>query len=111
LWSLEVEKGLSVYFIDQPEFYFPRRNLSGRRHQLRRQRRRGSFFSPNASRISRGICRGDRTSSTSTTGRPALVPALMLQQHRAEGWGNPPPACLTIHNLAYQGVFPPARLR
>jgi starch synthase len=35
-----------------------------------------------------------------------LVPALMLQQQR-EGWGNPPPTCLTIHNLAYQGTFPP----
>ena len=38
----------------------------------------------------------------------ALVPALMLQQKRAKGWGNPPPTCLTIHNLAYQGIFPPA---
>ena len=36
-----------------------------------------------------------------------LVPALILQQRRAEGWGNPPPTCLTIHNLAYQGIFPP----
>jgi starch synthase len=35
----------------------------------------------------------------------ALVPALILQQHR-EGWGNPPRTCLTIHNLAFQGVFP-----
>ena len=41
----------------------------------------------------------------------ALVPALLLQQQRAEGWGNPPPTCLTIHNLAYQGIFPPAPLR
>jgi starch synthase len=31
---------------------------------------------------------------------------LMLHQKRAEGWGNPPPTCLTIHNLAYQGTFP-----
>jgi len=38
----------------------------------------------------------------------ALVPALMLHQKRAEGWGNPPPTCLTIHNLAYQGIFPSA---
>jgi starch synthase len=37
----------------------------------------------------------------------ALVPALMLHQKRAEGWGNPPPTCLTIHNLAYQGIFGP----
>ncbi len=35
----------------------------------------------------------------------ALVPALILQQKK-EGWGNPPATCLTIHNLAYQGVFP-----
>lgn len=35
----------------------------------------------------------------------AMVPALILQQGK-EGWGNPPPTCLTIHNLAYQGVFP-----
>jgi starch synthase len=35
----------------------------------------------------------------------ALVPA-MLRHEIQTGWGNPPPACLTIHNLAYQGVFP-----
>jgi starch synthase len=35
----------------------------------------------------------------------ALVPAMILQQQN-EGWGNRPPTCLTIHNLAYQGVFP-----
>jgi len=35
----------------------------------------------------------------------ALVPAMILQQQR-EGWGNPPRTCLTIHNLAFQGVFP-----
>jgi len=35
----------------------------------------------------------------------ALVPALMLEENRA-GWGKAPATCLTIHNLAYQGVFP-----
>jgi len=35
----------------------------------------------------------------------ALVPVLMAQDKRA-GWDTPPPVCLTIHNLAYQGVFP-----
>ncbi len=44
LFSLKVEKGLTVYFIHQPEFYLSRRNLSGRRHQLRRQRRAVYFF-------------------------------------------------------------------
>jgi starch synthase len=31
---------------------------------------------------------------------------MVLHQARGEGWGNPPPVCLTIHNLAYQGWFP-----
>jgi len=31
---------------------------------------------------------------------------MVLHQSRAEGWGNPPRVCLTIHNLAYQGIFP-----
>jgi starch synthase len=35
----------------------------------------------------------------------AMVPAMVLQQ-QGEGWVNPPKTCLTIHNLAYQGVFP-----
>ncbi|MEP6663731.1 MAG: glycogen/starch synthase, partial [Verrucomicrobiota bacterium] len=35
----------------------------------------------------------------------SLVPLLILQQ-KNEGWLNPPKTCLTIHNLAYQGVFP-----
>jgi starch synthase len=36
------------------------------------------------------------------------VPLLFLHQQQAEGWGSAPPTCLTIHNLAYQGVFVPA---
>ena len=36
----------------------------------------------------------------------ALVPVLMLDQKLREGWSTPPPTCLTIHNMAYQGWFP-----
>jgi starch synthase len=38
----------------------------------------------------------------------ALVPLLMQHQRLAEGWGTIARTCLTLHNLAYQGVFPPA---
>ncbi len=44
LCSLEVAKGLVVYFIHQPGFLPSRRPLSGRRHQLRGQRRAVYFF-------------------------------------------------------------------
>ena len=31
---------------------------------------------------------------------------LAQQEQRSGGWPKPPRTCLTIHNLAYQGVFP-----
>jgi starch synthase len=33
------------------------------------------------------------------------VPLLTRHQHLTEGWTNLPGTCLTIHNLAYQGIF------
>lgn len=36
----------------------------------------------------------------------ALVPLLVHHQRLREGWTEAPRTCLTIHNLAYQGVFP-----
>jgi starch synthase len=38
-----------------------------------------------------------------------LVPLLVRDQQQREGWDRPPPTCLTIHNLAYQGLFPAAQ--
>src|SRR5215213_3789260 len=35
-----------------------------------------------------------------------LVPVFIRDQFLGDGWENPPRTCLTIHNLAYQGVFP-----
>lgn len=35
-----------------------------------------------------------------------LVPLYILHQRLHEGWGTPPRTVLTIHNLAYQGLFP-----
>jgi starch synthase len=35
-----------------------------------------------------------------------FVPLLIRHEHLTGGWTHPPPTCLTIHNLAYQGTFP-----
>jgi starch synthase len=104
LFSLEVEKGLTIYFVDQPEFYdragiYLENNVSYTDNAAR-----FIYFSKCVVNLARYLAwRPDIVHVHDW--QAALVPALMLLQ-RAEGWGNPPPTCLTIHNLAYQGTFP-----
>jgi starch synthase len=106
LWSLEVERGLLVYFIGQP-FFYQRRGIYLEDHVgYADNADRFIFFSKCVAHLARYLpWRPDMVHVNDW--QAGLVPALMLHQRRTEGWGTPP-TCLTIHNLAYQGVFPSA---
>jgi starch synthase len=106
LWSLEIEKGLAVYFIDQPDFY-DRAGIYEENHiSYTDNAERYIFFSKCVVHLARySSWRPDIVHAHDW--QAALVPALISQQQHAEGWGNPSKTCLTIHNLAYQGIFPP----
>jgi starch synthase len=105
LWSLELDRGLKVFFVDCPEFYdrsgiYHERNIS-----YPDNAERFIFLSKCVVHLARYLpWRADLVHVHDW--QLGLVPMLLMQQ-RYEGWGNPPPTCLTIHNLAYQGVFPP----
>jgi len=106
LFSLEVEKGLTVYFIDQPEFY-DRSGIYEENHiSYADNASRFIFFSKCIAHLARYLPWRPEVVHVHDW-QTAFVPALMWHQKRAEGWGNPPRTCLTIHNLAYQGIFPP----
>jgi starch synthase len=104
LWSLEPEPGLKIYFVEQPEFFdragiYLEKNISYVDNDARY-----IFFSKCVVHLARWLpWRPDVVHVHDW--QVALVPAL-LQQQKREGWGNPPPTCVTIHNLAYQGIFP-----
>lgn len=106
LWSLEVENGLTVYFVEHPGFFdrdgfYFEDNISYADNDAR-----FIFFSKCVAHLARYLSWRPEMVHVHDW-QTALVPALMLHQRRSEGWLNPPPACLTIHNLAYQGIFPP----
>jgi len=106
LFSLEVENGLTVYFIHQADFYNRGSYYLENNVSYPDNAERFIFFSKCAAHLARYLpWRPDVVHVHDW--QAALVPALILQQRR-EGWGNPPPTCLTIHNLAYQGTFPAA---
>jgi len=104
LWELEPARGLKIYFIDQPD-YFNRAGIYQENHiSYPDNAERYIYFSKCVVHLARHLpWRADVVHVHDW--QVAIVPALMLQQ-KSEGWGNPTPTCLTIHNLAYQGVFP-----
>ena len=106
LWSLEAENRPLVYFIQQPEFYQRAGLYQENDFSYADNAERFIFFSKCVAQLARyQPWRPDVIHINDW--QTGFVPALVLQQRRAEGWGNPPPTCLTIHNLAYQGIFPP----
>jgi len=104
LWELVRDGEAKIYFVDHPG-YFNRTGIYLENHiSYADNAERFIFFSKCVAHLARYLpWRADVVHVHDW--QVALVPALILQQKK-EGWGNPPATCLTIHNLAYQGVFP-----
>lgn len=105
LWVLPTEAGLTVYFVDKPE-YFDRAGIYNDQHgDYGDNADRFIFFSKCIVHLARHL--PFQPEILHVHDWPVgLVPLLAQQEHRAGGWQNLPRLCLTIHNLAYQGVFP-----
>ena len=106
LWELDLADGPKIYFIDHPE-YFDRDGIYQEQNiGYADNAERYIFFSKCAVHLARYLpWRADVVHVHDW--HTGLVPALIRQQ-KVEGWGTPPACCLTIHNLAYQGLFPEA---
>ena len=106
LHSLNVEKNLTVYFVEQDEFYNRNEIYLEDDVSYADNAERFIFFSKCVTHLARYLPWQPDIVHVHDW-QAAIVPALILHQKNSEGWGNPPATCLTIHNLAYQGIFPP----
>jgi starch synthase len=105
VWSLQPAENLTIYFIEQPGFY--------QRASL--YQRDGVDYPDNAERFI-FFAKAVAHLALHLSWKPELVhlhdwqasvAALLLHhQKRLPGWENVPRTCVTIHNLAYQGIFP-----
>ncbi|HTV63039.1 MAG TPA: glycogen synthase GlgA [Verrucomicrobiae bacterium] len=105
LYSLEPEKNLTVYFIRRQEFYDRAGIYNEDDAGYPDNAERFIFFSKCVVHLTRYLPWRAEVVHVHDW-QTGFVPALILHQQRSEGWGNPPRCCLTIHNLAYQGIFP-----
>ena len=103
LWELKRRREATIYFVDHPGYFdragiYLENNLS-----YPDNAERYIFFSKCVVNLARYLSwRPDVVHVHDW--QVALVPVLLAHEKGA-GWGNPPPTCLTIHNLAYQGIF------
>jgi starch synthase len=97
--------GLTVYFLEQPDFY-GRPGLYGEGGEdYPDNPERFVFFAKAVAQLAR-LSGWDPDIVHVHDWQTGLVPLFISHQRWQEGWSNPPRTCLTIHNLAYQGVFP-----
>ena len=105
LWSLQLEERLTVYFIQQSVFFDRAALYQENDASYHDNADRFIFFSKCVVHLARYLPWSADVVHVHDW-QTALVPALILHQQRAEGWGARPATCMTIHNLAYQGIFP-----
>jgi starch synthase len=105
LWMVEPGERLTIYFIHQPAYYHRGSLYQEDGVDYPDNAERFIFFSKCVAHLARYLPWHPQIVHVNDW-QTALVPALILHQSRTGGWGSPPPVCLTIHNLAYQGVFP-----
>lgn len=105
VWVSEPADNLTIYFIDQPDFFDRASLYTQGIADYPDNAERFIFFSKAAVNLARYLPWKPELVHVHDW-QAALVPALLLDQKARDGWTDAPYTCLTIHNLAYQGVFP-----
>jgi starch synthase len=105
-WRLKVTPQLTIWFVDQPEFFDRAGLYNENQIDYPDNGARFLFLSKAALLLARHLPRPPQIIHLHDW--PTGPVPLLLQHARAEGvWPNPPKTVFTIHNLAYQGWFPP----
>jgi len=104
VFTLDASPGVVVYFIDQPEYYDRTALYTESGADYADNAERFIFFSKAVVHLARFLPWQPEVVHLHDW-QAGLVPILMLHQKLTDGWVRVPHTCLTIHNLAYQGVF------
>ena len=105
VYARHFEDQLTIYFIDQKSFYQRTALYSDKGVDYPDNAERFTFFSKATVNLARYLPSPPDVVHVHDW-QAALIPLLILNQKWHEGWHNAPQTCLTIHNLAFQGIFP-----
>jgi starch synthase len=105
LWSRQVAVGERVLFVGQPEYFDRPALYTQNGSDYPDNAERFVFFSKAVAAVALAEVPGFDVVHVHDW-QTALVPMLMKHERERAGRGNGTRTCMTIHNLAYQGVFP-----
>ena len=101
----EPASGLTVYFVHQPEFFHRSGLYQENWVDYRDNAERFIFFSKCVVHLARYLPWQPELVHAHDW-QIGLAPLLIKHERERAGWGSAPRTCFTVHNLAYQGVFP-----
>ena len=107
VFTLEPSPGVTVYFVDRPDFFDRPGLYNENQVDYPDNARRYIFFSQCVAHLARYLTWAPEVVHVHDW-QTGLVPLLIRHQIAHDGWHSAPRSCLTIHNLAYQGNFPRA---
>jgi starch synthase len=108
IWTLEPSPGLTIYFVEQKEFFERGDLYQERGFDYPDNAERFIFFSKCVAHLARYLPWQPEVVHLHDW-QTALAALLVLDQKSRDGWTGAPQVCLTIHNLAYQGNFAAAK--
>ena len=105
VWTLAAAEGLTIYFIRKPE-YFDRAGLyTENGSDYWDNGERFIFFSKCVAHLARYLPWHPEIIHVHDW-QTGLVPLFIQHEKDRAGWADAPRTCMTVHNLAYQGLFP-----
>ncbi len=105
LWTLNPHPGLTIYFLEQPEFYQRSGLYQKDGVDYADNAERFLFLSKVTAHLALHLSKAPEVVHLHDW-QVGMAGLLLAHQRRQPGWEAVPPVCLTIHNLAYQGLFP-----
>jgi len=107
VWVREPAPNLTIYFIRHDGFFERPGIYNERGHDYADNAERFAFFSKAVVHLARYLPWQPEIVHAHDW-QTGLVPLFIHHLREREGWWTAPRTCLTIHNLAYQGLFPRA---
>ncbi|MCX6905385.1 MAG: glycogen synthase GlgA [Verrucomicrobia bacterium] len=105
VWTQQPRPNLTLYFIDQPHFYDRPGLYQQDGHDYPDNAARFIYFSKCVAHLARHLAWRPELVHLHDW-QTGLVPLFLRHQRDSEHWSAAPATVLTIHNLAFQGVFP-----